>query len=160
MLRKVVGNDRSKEGRGKKWRNGEREKVDRRRGARRDCESRSRYNTGGYSHSESEKEKERVKKKKIVLVCGDVKKKKKDVCSGKVDRLVDFGDVWLSGGIYLFFSSSVFFFFFSLLNISRNDYQKLRLQESTLQRDIIRQHLIMYIFSYTPLIPRTKIRKT
>jgi hypothetical protein len=77
MLRKVVGNDRSKEGRGKKWRNGEREKVDRRRGARRDCESRSRYNTGGYSHSESEKEKERVKKKKIVLVCGDVKKKKR-----------------------------------------------------------------------------------
>ena len=42
------------------WR---RKKVDRRRGAAgRDCESRSRYNTGGYSHSESEKE--RVKKKK------------------------------------------------------------------------------------------------
>lgn len=52
-----------------------RKKVDRRRGAAgRDCESRSRYNTGGYSHSESEKEKERVKKKK--------KKKKFVLCVG------------------------------------------------------------------------------
>lgn len=89
------------------WR---RKKVDRRRGAGRDCESRSRYNTGGYSHSESEKEKERVKKKKIVLcVWGCKKKKKKNVCSGKVDRLVDFGDVRFSGGIYLFFFPTFFY---------------------------------------------------
>lgn len=72
-------------------------------------------------------------------MCGDVKKKKKkNVCSGKVDRLVDFGDVRFSGGIYLFF-----FPYFFLLNIPRNDYQKPGVQESTSQRDIIRQHLIM-----------------